>query len=103
MKKKFDEILEHPLYPIFMAAIHQAIYGKGERHGGGKTPFMEQSWLHLANKHGNGFLTGQSCKKIEEAAETRTGEAFDTEILGAINYAGMSIIHRRMIEDKGDE
>jgi hypothetical protein len=90
-----EEILEHPLYPIFVAAIHQAIYGKGERHGGGKTPFMDQSWLHLANKHGNGFLTGQACKKIEEAAETRTGEPFDTEILGAINYAGMSIIHRR--------
>lgn len=98
-----EEILEHPLYPIFVAAIHQAIYGKGERHGGGKTPFMDQSWLFRANKHGNGFLTGQSSKKLDEAAETRAGEAFDAEVLGAIVYAGMSIIHRRMTEDKEAE
>ncbi len=95
-----QELREHPLYNIFMAAIHQAIYGKGERHGGGKTPFMEQDWLNLANNHGRGFLTGQTGKKSGEAASMRQGEAFETEMLGAINYAGMSIIFERLQQDK---
>ena len=83
----------HPLYPVFMAAIEQAMYGKGERHGGNVTPFMEQPWAHYAEMHGRGFLTGQAAKKLEEAASTREGEAFKLEVLGAIVYCGMSVIH----------
>lgn len=85
----------HPLYPIFMAAIHQAMHGKGERHGGNVTPFMEQPWVHYAKMHGRGFLTGQSSKKLEEAAHQREGEAFEAEVLGAIVYAGMAILKER--------
>lgn len=96
-----EEIYNHPLYGIFIKAIEQAIRGKGERHGGGTIPFMEQPWTHKAKTHGRGFLTGQASKKIDEAAETRQGLAFETEVLGAINYAAMSIIFENL--NKGGE
>lgn len=86
---------EHPLCEIFMEAISQAMYGKGERHGGNVTPFMDQPWVHYSKLHGRGFLTGQAAKKLEEAASQRTGTAFETEVLGAIVYAGMAILKDR--------
>lgn len=89
------EITEHPLFPVFMAAIHQAMYGKGERHGGAVTPFLDQPWHHYASMHGRGFLTGQAAKKLEEAASTREGLPFEQEVLGAIVYCGMAIIKER--------
>lgn len=85
----------HPLYPVFVAAIEQVMYGKGERHGGNVTPFLEQPWSHYAKLHGRGFLTGQAAKKLEEAASLRSGDAFKAEMLGSIVYAGMSIIHEQ--------
>lgn len=90
-----EEIFNHPLYPIFVAAIKQATIGKGERHGGRSVQFMKQAWLNKAKTHGRGFLTGQASKKLDEAAETREGESFEAEMLGAINYAAMSIIFER--------
>ena len=71
------------------------MYGKGERHGGARTPFEEQPWVHYAKMHGRGFLTGQAAKKLEEAASTRTGASFETEVLGAMVYLGMAILHER--------
>ena len=85
----------HPLYPIFMEAIDQAMYGKGERHGGARTPFLEQPWAHYVKLHGRGFATGQAAKKLEEAASTREGAAFESEVLGALVYIGMSVLHER--------
>lgn len=87
--------LSHPLYPVYMAAIEQAMYGKGERHGGNTIPFLDQPWVHYVKMHGRGFATGQSAKKLEEAASTREGKAFETEVLGAIVYAGMAILKER--------
>lgn len=89
------DVADHPLFPVFVKAIQQAMYGKGERHGGNVTPFLEQPWVHYAAMHGRGFLTGQATKKLEEAASTRQGEAFETEVLGAIVYAGMSVLKER--------
>jgi hypothetical protein len=86
----------HPLYPIFMAAIRQAMFGKGERHGGARTPFLKQPWAHYVAMHGRGFATGQAAKKLEEAASTRKGEAFETEIYGAMVYLGMAILAERV-------
>lgn len=83
----------HPLFPVLMRAIEQATKGKGTRHGGDKTPFMEQPWKHYAELHGRGFLTGQAAKKLEEAASIKSGEAFIQEVLGAINFAAMAIIY----------
>lgn len=87
-----ERLLAHPLGPVLFKAIEQATSGKGKRHGGDETPFLEQPWVHYANMHGRGFLTGQAAKKLEEAASTRTGEAFETEMLGAIVYCGMALL-----------
>jgi hypothetical protein len=94
-KSNSEEVKAHPLYPIFVAAIEQAMYGKGERHGGAVTPFLEQPWAHYVKMHGRGFATGQAAKKLEEAASTREGKAFEQEVLGAIVYAGMAILKER--------
>jgi len=88
----------HPLYPVFVAAINQAMYGKGERHGGAKTPFFDQPWAHYAKLHGRGFLTGQAAKKLEEAASTKTGEAFEQEMLGAMVYIGMAVLNHKGVQ-----
>lgn len=88
-----DDPTEHPLYDHLMAAIEQAMFGKGERHGGATVPFMDQPIFHYAKMHGRGFLTGQAAKKLEEAASTRTGEAFRQEVLGAIVYAAAALIY----------
>lgn len=85
----------HPLYPIFIAAIEQAMYGKGQRHGGNVTPFLDQPWAHYFKMHGRGFLTGQAAKKLEEAASTRNGEGFETEVFGALVYIGMAVLSER--------
>lgn len=82
----------HPLFSVFEAAIEQAMFGKGERHGGNVTPFLEQPWAHYGRMHGRGFLTGQAAKKLEEAASLRTGEAFKQEVYGAMVYLGMAIL-----------
>lgn len=83
---------DHPLYPVLVAAIEQAMHGKGVRHGGAVTPFTEQPIFHYAKMHGRGFLTGQAAKKLEEAASTRKGDAFRSEVLGAIVYAAAAIL-----------
>lgn len=94
-KHELAAITAHPLYPVFMDAIRQAMYGKGERHGGATTPFTDQPIFHYANMHGRGFLTGQAAKKLEEAASTRNDDAFVNEVLGALVYAAAAIIHER--------
>lgn len=93
-----QEAENHPLYPVFIAAIEQCLNGKGQRHGGGKTPFLDQPWKHYAKLHGRGFLTGHAAKKLEEAASTRNGEAFETEIFGAMAYLGMAVLFERETE-----
>ena len=95
------EYHNHPLFPVLMRAIEQATKGKGTRHGGDKTPFMEQPWHHYAELHGRGFLTGQAAKKLEEAASIKSGEDFVQEVLGAINFAAMAIIYEE--ESKKNE
>ena len=95
-----QEMRDHPLMPIFEAAIKQVMYGKGERHGGALTPFMEQPWLHYAKLHGIGFLTGQAAKKLEEAASTKQGEAFIQEMLGAMVYTGMAILYSQELSKR---
>jgi len=89
------EELNHPLFAVLLAAITQAMYGKGQRHGGASTPFLEQPWRHYADLHGRGFLTGQAAKKLEEAASTKNGEAFIQELRGAIVYCGMAILYEQ--------
>ena len=100
MKTMTTEKETHPLYPILIAALEQAMYGKGERHGGNATPFLEQPMFHYIKMHGRGFATGQAAKKLEEAASTRHGNAFEQEVLGAIVYAASAILAERMKDEK---
>jgi hypothetical protein len=97
LTKQQEAILAHPLTPVLLAAVEQAMFGKGERHGGNAMPFLEQPWVHYGKMHGRGFLTGQAAKKLEEAASTREGQAFETEVFGAIVYLGMSVLKERGI------
>lgn len=87
----------HPLYPFLMEALEQAMYGKGQRHGGVSTPFKQQQWWLQANLHGVGFLTGQASKKLGEAVSTHLAnedtEAFMRELGGAIVYTAMAMLH----------
>lgn len=86
---------QHPLQSVFDAVINQVTSGKGTRHGGDSIPFMDQPWAHYAGMHGRGFLTGQAAKKLEEAATTRWGPEFENEMLGAIVYCAMAVLHER--------
>lgn len=95
LESRIHAVVNHPLFNVLLEAIEQAMFGKGGRHGGNVTPFLEQPWTHYAKMHGRGFLTGQAAKKLEEAASTREGDAFKTEVLGAIVYSGMAIIKER--------
>lgn len=95
IKPTAPDVVAHPLYRVFVAAIEQAMHGKGERHGGAEIAFIEQPWTHYAKMHGRGFLTGQAAKKLEEAASTRNGPAFEQEVLGAIVYCGMAVLRER--------
>lgn len=97
MEFRIAEVAEHPLFGVLLEAVEQAMFGKGERHGGNVTPFLEQPWVHYAKMHGRGFLTGQAAKKLEEAASTRDGKAYETEVLGSIVYSGMSVLKERGI------
>lgn len=94
-KEVLSDFVGHPLYQPLMDAIRQAMYGKGERHGGATVPFREQPIFHYAKMHGRGFLTGQAAKKLEEAADRLKGQAFVDEVLGAIVYAGAAILAER--------
>jgi hypothetical protein len=93
----------HPLYSVVIDAIRQAALGKGERHGGSATPFLEQQWRLLAKHHGVGFLTGQAAKKLNEAALAFNAggarDAFEREVLGAIVYSAMAVLYVDMTDD----
>lgn len=77
---------------VLQAAVEQATKGKGQRHGGGATPFLEQPWVKLYRTHGLGFLLGQADKKYHEALSKPDTESFEREILGAIVYLGMALL-----------
>ena len=85
----------HPLRAIYGAAIDQLTHGKGERHGGDATPFLQQPWIDLADTYGVGFLYGQSAKKAREAMG-KEGEARERELLGALNYLAMGILYEQI-------
>ena len=77
---------------VLAAAVLQATKGKGQRHCGDATPFLEQPWVKLYRTHGLGFLLGQADKKYHEALSKPDTESFEREILGAIVYLGMALL-----------
>lgn len=103
-KKAVDEALHSVAYRLIVmgyfpnytdvlkAAVLQATKGKGQRHGGDKTPFLEQPWVRLYGTHGLGFLLGQADKKYHEACGKENKEDAEREFLGAIVYLGMALL-----------
>lgn len=83
----------HPLQEAYDAAIAQATGGKGVRHGGNSTPFMEQRWYRIAKSTGEGGLLFQGIKKAEEAGDKEDDEAFERELLGSLVYLGMTYLY----------
>jgi hypothetical protein len=81
----------HPLDLVFGLAIQQLTKGKGVRHGGDTTPFMDQRWLQLSKNYGSAGLFFQADKKLQEAQQ-KTGEDRRRELLGALNYLAMGIL-----------
>lgn len=99
-----------PLHSVLTEALDQAQSGKGaERHANSKS-FIDQPMQTIAERRGIGFLLGQVDKKTEEAQgmlERGEIDAWEREILGAINYLAGSIIHvrkngRRYAKTKGE-
>lgn len=88
LKRSRHQTIEEAL----AAAVLQATKGKGQRHGGDTTPFLEQPWVKLYRTHGLGFLLGQADKKYHEALSKPDSESFEREILGAIVYLGMALL-----------
>lgn len=96
------EELEHPMFAVVLAALRQAMYGKGQRHGGNTVPWLEQPLFHYTKMHGRGFATGQAVKKVEEAASILHGARFVDEVLGSIVYCSAAIIvEREKFSDEG--
>ncbi len=83
----------HPLYEAFDDAVKQATKGKGERHGGDRTPFMEQPWHNISKHTGVGGLIFQMVKKAQEACGKDDQEAFERELLGALVYGGAAYLY----------
>lgn len=55
-----------------------------------------EKWLEIARTHGIGFLTGQAEKKLKEA-QGMDADAWEREMLGAINYAAMAMLYRFVV------
>ena len=98
-----EEATNHPLFKIYALAIDQLENGKGEeRHGQGK-PFMKQPWRRLGDVYGTGFLFGQADKKLEEAQGLSIPEHRRKELLGALNYIAMGLLHDAMTNNPAED
>lgn len=81
------------LRAVLDLAYAQAAHGKGrERHANG-LPFTDQPIFAIADMVGDGFLSGQAIKKIQEAQRMDSAAA-QREILGAIVY--LAALHIRI-------
>jgi len=83
----------HPLYEAFDDAVKQATKGKGVRHGGEATPFMEQPIMQVSKHTGVGGLIFQMVKKAQEACGKDDQESFERELLGALVYGGAAYLY----------
>ena len=87
----------HPLHEVYKDAVAQAESGKGMERHGRSDGFYEQRWRHIADEVGTGFLMGQALKKIAEATRVHEhgSQAWERELLGALNYVSMAILYER--------
>lgn len=88
------ELLESVLADV----LAQVTKGKGaERHGKGND-FLDQPWREISDDYGEGFLLGQTAKKMKEATHAVGWEhkRWETEMLGAMAYLAFAIVKRRL-------
>ena len=84
------------LFSVLLDAYNQAAApdGKGmERHGRGFERFEDQPW-HFLQTSFPGFCQGQAVKKLQESMGLTAPGAKRRELLGAIVYTAMAIIHQ---------
>lgn len=92
-----DEILEHPLMPVFVAAIDQALFGKGAERHGTVDDFLSQPIFWIGHATGPRGPLFQVMKKAHEAVYCYENGKFDQEeaqreLLGVLNYVAAIII-----------
>lgn len=100
----FTRATAHPLELVFNDAVAQAASGKGnERHGNG-ADFLEQPWVSLTEGFGIGGPMFQASKKLRESMKfyhAKEYDRFEREVLGALNYAAMAVLHARKEKNNG--
>ena len=77
----------------------QVFDGKGKERHGKDLEFKNQPWKFIADHVGPEFLRGQSVKKILELKNLDNLEAYRREILGAIAYLVMDLMHKENGQD----
>jgi hypothetical protein len=89
-----------PLRYVLDLAYRQAMApdGKGMTRHGSDKPFREQISSVITRLVGIGYPLGQALKKRDEASRLEK-EAAIRELLGAINYLAMVVIHLLTDED----
>lgn len=78
----------------------QVFEGKGKERHGRDLEFQNQPWRLIADHVGPEFLEGQAVKKILELKNLPDFPAFSREILGAIVYLIMSLMHAEYTDYK---
>jgi len=88
-----------PLARVLDEALAQSQTGKGrERHSTGQ-PFLEQPIAAITRTFGTGFALGQAAKKMEESQRLEPVAA-RRELLGAIVYLAMAVLHSEELEER---
>lgn len=94
---KVDDVLEHPLMPIFYAAVEQAMKGKGSERHGTTEDFLQQPIFWIGHATGPRGPLYQVMKKAHEAVYCYEKGTFDheaavKELLGALVYLASIVI-----------
>uniref|UniRef100_A0A6M3LYU7 Uncharacterized protein n=1 Tax=viral metagenome TaxID=1070528 RepID=A0A6M3LYU7_9ZZZZ len=81
-----------PLKAVLNMAYAQAMLGKGKERHADKKPFVEQISMSITKAIGLAYPLGQAWKKVDES-QRMAKEAAVRELLGAIVYVAMGVIH----------
>lgn len=91
-EEHFNDILKR-IYSIVFE-------GKGKERHGQELSFENQPWRFIADHIGSQFMDGQAIKKIIELKNMNSLPAYEREILGAISYLIMSLMHKEYMHAK---
>lgn len=98
-KSSYTLLSEEHFRAVLADVLYQVFEGKGkERHGNG-IDFSAQPWRYISDNVGNGFCIGQAMKKLMEVKNLTNIAAYKRELLGAIVYIVMAIMHREYTDN----